>query len=110
MPALRPELELQPGLGFALRAQQEDSALWVESALWARQALWALWAVWAVWALKARQAELAELALSAESAESALWAESARQAGLQRARRAGFGLSLTLRAPRLPHLRDQGWS
>jgi hypothetical protein len=93
-------LELQPGLGFALRAQQEDSALWVESALWARQALWALWAVWA---LKARQAR------QAESAESALWAESARQAGLQRARRAGFGLSLTLRVPRLLHLRDQGW-
>ena len=50
-------------------------------------------------------AELVPWAESVESVQKSLWAESVQQ----RARRAGFGLSLTLHVPRLRHLRDPGW-
>ena len=76
-----------------------------------------LWAESAPWAESVQKSQQAELVLSAESVpwaesvqKSLPQAESVQKAVQQRARRAGFELSLTLRGPRLRHLRDPGWS
>ena len=81
--------------------------LWAESAPRAERAEQVLWV---------ERVPQAELVLSAESVpwaesvqKSLPQAESVQKSVQQRARRAGFGLLLTLRVPRQLHLRDQSW-
>ena len=81
--------------------------LWAESAPRAERAEQVLWVE------RVQSAESVQK--SVESARQSPWAESVQsaermqQAAQQRARRAGFGLLLTLRVPRQLHLRDQSW-
>ena len=90
--------------------------LWAESAPRAERAEQVLWVERVQSAESVQKSQQAELVLSAESVpwaesvqKSLPQAESVQKAVQQRARRAGFELSLTLRGPRLRHLRDPGW-